>query len=188
MNTSIYCPYCHKYVELSNRGGFNSIHGEYWMGQCNSCQKVILVNNHSSEKYPMPLPEPIDSRILEPIRKDFEEANICFSASAFRAASVMARRAIQNICLDKGADEKDKLEKQIEWLFSQGIITKDLKDWAHEVRLVGNDAAHPRKPGTDTDINKSDAEDILELLKQFCQVLYVAPSIADERKKIRENK
>lgn len=56
----------------------------------------------------------------------------------------MARRAIQNACLIKGAKD-DKLHNQIGRLFNNGIITKDLRDFAHTVRLVGNDAAHPIK-------------------------------------------
>lgn len=188
MGTSIYCPYCHKYVELSKRGEFGSQHGYYWMGQCNSCQKVILLNRNSGEIYPLPLPKSIDERIVGSIRKDFEEANVCFSVGAFRAAAVMARRALQNVCLDKGAQPNDRLEKQIDWMFSQGVITKDLKEWAHEVRIVGNDAAHPKKPAEDEPIAKEDADDILQLLNQFCQVLYVAPAIAKERKNLRQKK
>lgn len=155
------------------------------MGECNSCHKLVLVNDSSNKIYPMPLPKAIDERIPATIRKDFEESTICFSIEAYRASAVMARRALQCVCLDKGSKEKDKLEKQIDWLFSQGIITKDLKDWAHEVRLVGNDAAHPRKPENDQPISKEDAEDVLKLLEQFCQVLYVASAIAEERKKLR---
>ena len=61
-----------------------------------------------------------------------------------------------------------------------------MKEWGHEVRLVGNDAAHPKKPEKDTVVTKEDAEEILQLLEQFTQTLYVAPAIAEERKKLRE--
>ena len=158
------------------------------MGQCNSCQKIVLVNGSTHEIFPTPLPKPIDERIKGPIKDDFIESRRCFSIGAFRASAVMARRALQSICLDKGAKVSDKLEKQIDWLFAQGIITKDLKNWAHEVRLVGNDAAHPKKPDEDTPVTQQEAEDILNLLDQFCQVLYVAPSIAEERRNARISK
>lgn len=181
MYESIYCPYCHRYTALSNRG----IYLNYWMGECNACHDVVLVNNYNGTIYPHPLPKPVSEKIIEPIRKDFMEANLCFSVSAYRAAAVMARRALQSICLDKGAKEGDDLKKQIDWLFAQGVVTKDLKEWAHEVRLVGNDAAHPKKPEGNQPVSKEDAEDILQLLDQFCQVLYVAPAIAEERKKLR---
>jgi hypothetical protein len=63
-------------------------------------------------------------------------------------------------------------------LASNGVITKDLKEWADVVRWVGNDAAHPSKD----EVNKEDAEDILKLAEQFLHVIYVAPAIAKERR------
>jgi len=193
MAVSIYCPYCHKYTELSERGAYNTSQYLYWMGQCNACHKVVLVlssrqTKHVVQIYPNPLPKLVDSRIPASIKNDFEEALECFSLSAFRSAGVMSRRALQCCCLDKGANENQRLVDQIEWLFTQGVLTKDLKDWAHEVRLTGNDAAHPQKPGEDTLVTEEDAKDILELLEQFTNVLYVAPAIAEERRKFREQK
>lgn len=188
MGRSIYCPHCHRFTYLEGRASFGNQTGNWEMAECNACHKVVLINASTNTIYPDPLPKDIDSRIIGAIKKDFEEATLCFSINAYRAAAVMARRALQCICLDKGVKENQKLERQIDWLFEQGIITKELKGWAHEVRLVGNDAAHPKKPGEDQLVTKEDAGDILELLDQFCQVLYVAPAIAEERKKLREAK
>lgn len=186
MSLSIYCPYCHKYTYLTTLASSPTETGSWSMGKCNSCFKVVLVEDGTRKIYPEPLPKLIDDRIVEAVKRDFQEATVCFSVGAFRAAAIMARRALQSICLDKGAKEKDKLSNQIEWLFKQGIITKDLKKWAEEVRLVGNDAAHPQKPENDPPVTKEDAEDILQLLEQFCQVLYVAPKIAEERRNQRQ--
>lgn len=190
---SIYCPYCRRYTHLFNRAQWESPEcGLYWIGECNSCHKGVLVKEPgpqliTEEVYPTPLPEPPDKRIAPDIHKDFEEALKCFGISAFRAAGVMARRALQCCCLDKEA-KKGNLQDQIDWLFGQGIITKNLKDWAHEVRLVGNDAAHPQKPGQDKPITQDDAKTILDLLRQFTNVLYVAPAIAEKSKKSRQQK
>lgn len=35
-----------------------------------------------------------------------------------------------------------KIEKRIDKMAAEGLITNDLKDWAHELRLDGNDAVH----------------------------------------------
>ncbi|MBI4723352.1 MAG: DUF4145 domain-containing protein [Candidatus Stahlbacteria bacterium] len=187
MENSIYCPYCYKYTYLTNRGGWSNGQTQYWMGECNSCHRVVLGVEEPEEHtmYPLPLPKPVDERIPEPIRKDFEEALKCFSIEAYRAAGVMARRAMQSCCLDKGASEDKKLNNQIEWLFTERIITKELKDWANEVRLTGNDAAHPKKPAEDKSVTREDTKEILDLLEQFTNVLYVAPAIAEERRKSR---
>ncbi|MCL4504209.1 MAG: DUF4145 domain-containing protein [Deltaproteobacteria bacterium] len=106
-----------------------------------------------------------------------DEAKICLSVEAYRASAVMARRAMQSACLDKGAT-KDKLVGQVAELSAKGVITHDLKEWADVVRWVGNDAAHPDK----LPVVKEDAEDILHLAEQFLHVIYVAPAIALERR------
>lgn len=187
MSKSILCPHCNRFTHLESKFTFGNQTGQWETAECNACHKAVLIFGTMQTIYPHPLPKIIDARIKNAIKKDYEESLLCFSVSAYRAAAVMARRALQSICLDKGANEVEKLEKQIDWLFSQGVITKDLKDWAHEVRSVGNNAAHPKKPDEDQPVSKEDADDILQLLEQFCQVLYVAPAIAEERKKSRQS-
>lgn len=104
-----------------------------------------------------------------------DEAKRCFTVSAWRAAAVMARRAMQSAAVEKGA-KKDRLADQIAELASQGKITVELKEWADAVRLVGNDAAHP---GSDP-ISQKDADEVLKLTEQFLHVLYVTPAIAKQ--------
>ncbi|TWP21832.1 DUF4145 domain-containing protein [TM7 phylum sp. oral taxon 352] len=132
-------------------------------------------------KYPNSLPKSINESIPQEIKTDFEEALLCYSVNAYRGAAALARRTVQLICLDKRADKNKKLYQQIDELFKNGVITKDIQEWAHEVRFLGNDAAHPSK---DT-VSKDDAKDILDLLESLCEVLYVAPAKAAERKKKR---
>lgn len=130
------------------------------------------------EIYPNSLPGTVASEIPDPIKSDFEEALICEAAGSYRGSAALARRTLQVICVDKGASKSKKLHEQIDELFTKNIITQDIKDWAHEVRYVGNDAAHPNA----TDVTKDDARDILELLESMCDVLYIAPSRAAARK------
>ncbi len=195
---SIYCPYCHRYTSIAPAPGFSdsvyktqtilalwnkSENEQWWIGICNSCHKAVLVfDSYNSRKiYPHSLPSPTDERIPEHIRKDIDEAKLCFSVNAYRACAVMARRAIQNACIDKGANKKKSLKGQIEELTSKGMITNDLKKWTDVIRWVGNDAAHPEK----NEVAMEDAEDILKLAEQFMHVIYVTPAIAKERRKKR---
>lgn len=185
---SIYCPHCHKHTALTP-APVNYTHGyeegvtrafwikssseTWWIGICNSCHQPVLVLNSGYVVYPTPLPKPTEKDIPELIRSDLDEAKACFSAGAYRAAAVMARRAMQVAALDKGAT-KDKLVAQVTELQQSGKITTDLKDWADAVRWVGNDAAHPNG----VQVTKDDAEDVLQLAEQFLHVLYVAPALA----------
>lgn len=189
---SIFCPHCKRHTSLTPATTTTQYRGDevtglaaweagyeniWWIGVCNYCKKPVLVHNNGGTVYPHPLPSPTDERIPEGIRRDLDEAKLCLSVNSWRACAVMARRVMQSTCIDKGAT-KEKLVDQLQELASNGVITKDLKEWADVVRWVGNDAAHPSKD----EVNKEDAEDILKLAEQFLHVIYVAPAIAKERR------
>lgn len=150
----------------------------WWIGVCNACDNPLLVLNNGAKVFPAPLPTPTSKDIPLEIRDDLDEAKICISAAAYRAAAVMARRAMQVAAKEKGATE-DKLVSQIHELQKLGKITTDLKEWADAVRWVGNDAAHPN----DAKVAEQDAKDVLHLAEQFLHVLYVAPAVAADLKK-----
>lgn len=193
---SIYCPHCHKNTSLrsaqthAHYGGHDFLvntetiiapnRSSWWIGLCNFCDEPVLVKGEGDEYYPTPLPAPTDKRIPEDLRKDIDEAKKCFSMDCYRACAVLCRRSIQLACLLKEA-KKGKLEDQIKELSEKGIITKGLADWATVVRWIGNDAAHPEAPIVD----REEADDCLKLAEQFLHVLFVTPSIAEERKKKR---
>lgn len=190
---SIYCPHCHRHTSLTPASvKYKCSYNEYiteafweknsketwWIGVCNACDEPVLVLNKGIKVYPAPLPKPSEKDIPDEIRADLDEAKVCFSAGAYRAAAVMARRTIQVAATDKGATG-DKLVSQIHELKQTGKITEDLKEWADAVRWIGNDAAHP----TGSPVTYDDAEDVLHLAEQFLHVLYVAPALAAGIKK-----
>jgi hypothetical protein len=190
---SIHCPHCFKHTSLRKAKTqsqqldcqwVKNVHANdyWWIGICNACENPVLVQSQGVTIYPSALPSATDNRIPEEIKDDLIEAKMCFSVNAFRGCAVLARRAIQSTCIHKGAKQKD-LVKQIDELLTQGVITTDLKDWAHLIRWIGNDAAHPNKDI----VTLEDATDILELCEQFLHTIYVAPAIAKERRELRNN-
>jgi len=196
MSVSIHCPYCHKHTALSvARTSFARDYGAtgwtdatyqdsnrslWWMGICNGCSGVVLVRDNGAYIAPAPLPSATDHNIPKLIRDDLIEAKVCLSAKCFRAAATMARRAVQQACIDKGATGSD-LVVQIKDLTTKGLITKDLEEWATVVRWVGNDGAHPGKQSVD----EADAVDSIGLAEQFLHVLYVTPAVAKARRTAR---
>ena len=189
---SIYCPHCKQRtaLDLARAPWKGSLEEGYtpalwiknndeiwWIGICGYCDNPVLVLNEGDKVYPTPLPSLSDERIPETIRALLDEAKLCFSVRAYNACAVMARKALQQACIDKGATQNKRLVNQIDELASQGAITEDLKEWAHTVRWVGNDAAHP----SSSQVNKEDAQDVLYLAEQFLHILYVTPQIAAEQ-------
>ena len=188
MALSIHCPHCNEKTALSvsqNLRGhenlWNDKYGRQWfIGICNGCGEPCLICNGGERIYPHPLPSPTDKHIPDDLRRDLDEAKLCFSVQCFRACAVMARRSIQQACITKEC-KKDNLVEQIAELTEAGHITKDMKEWATLVRWIGNDAAHPGGQA----VTKEDAEDTLKLAEQFLHILFVTPALAKARREQR---
>jgi hypothetical protein len=164
-----------RYPALWNDSGY-----DWWIVVCNACQQPVLVFAKGARIFPTPLPKPSHERIPEKLRKDLDEAKMCFASSCFRGCAVLARRVVQVACVEKGA-KKDKLVDQIEELRTNGVITKDIEEWAHVVRWIGNDAAHPDHQ----EVTSDDARGCLDLAEQFLHVIFVTPAIAQVRRAAR---
>jgi hypothetical protein len=84
----------------------------------------------------------------------------------------MARSALQVAFRDKKA-QGNTLKDEINCLASKGILPPIIQDWAHEVRELGNDSAHPKpdQPAT----NSIDARDIVQFLDYLLEYLYTLP-------------
>lgn len=196
-----YCPFCHKDVAFSwtnpderggsilttFNGGFVNQRGLWTVVECPNCKGCVLVHYSQTEgdaevaadMYPSPLPQPTDLRVPEQIRTDIDEAKKCFSVRAYRGCATMCRRALQAMCIDKGAKISD-LKVQIDDLAEKHVITEDMREWGHSARWVGNDAAHPNAPP----VTEEDARDILSLAEQIATIVYVMSAIAEEKKKV----
>lgn len=200
------CPYCgmnvtFAWVGTSEHGGRleNYLYNYYgnndivWaIAQCPRCKDCVLMKGKKTNQgvfsvdniYPFPLPTKTNELIHEKVREDLDEAKRCLSVVAYRACAVMCRRAIQQACIEKGADVNKNLEKQIDELKDKGIITNQIQSWAHSSRWVGNDAAHPNH----TEVTKEDAEDILNLAEQIMNILYVMDELSKRVNKTHEKK
>ena len=195
MNVSIYCPHCYKHTDLrmaryvhpDGYGGqtadpviWNEAREKWWIGICNACQMPVLVLENGAVIYPTPGAKPTDINVPKDLRADLDEAKTCFAAGCYRGCAVLARRVIQVACIAKGA-KKHTLVDQIAELTAAGVITKDIEEWAHVVRWVGNDAAHPNAQP----VTREDAEDCLSLAEQFLHIIFVTPAVAKARKSAR---
>ncbi|VTQ77931.1 Uncharacterised protein [Bordetella bronchiseptica] len=84
----------------------------------------------------------------------------------------MFRRSLEIALKQFSPDiEAWKLEKRIDKLASLHLITQDMKDWAHEIRLVGNEALH------EEDVpSKKEAEDLMMFSEMLLTYLYTLPA------------
>lgn len=99
---------------------------------------VILEQNKKLIQCPPYVPTDIEAC--------FNEASICLQAECYIACSSMLRLCLDlttKKLLDEAEGKKiDKLYERINYLIEKQIIPSDLKDFSHNIRLDGNDAAH----------------------------------------------
>ena len=194
------CPHCPKqsyfrpvgaaYLEKIYGGNGNRIANA---AQCESCKGFILVIGERDfqqkpytlvDVYPLGKPDDqVDDAVPDEIKPDFREALRCHWVKAYKATVAMCGRVIQASAIQKGASPKKKLVEQIDELAAKGIITKPLKEMAHEIRLTRNVGVHPTEEDPLKDVSKNDADDVVQFTHEFLHHVYVMPAKLEARRK-----
>lgn len=99
------------------------------------------------------------------------------------AAALMARSSLQLLLNHENA-VGGPLMKEIDDLANKGLIPPIMKEWGHELRVLGNEAAHP-VPGA-KGIAEKDARQVVRFLRVVLTLLQDLP--ADIRKYRGEKK
>jgi N-acyl-D-aspartate/D-glutamate deacylase len=95
------------------------------------------------------------------------------------AAAVMARSALQIALREHGAIG-ESLKQEIDDLASRGVLPLHMKEWAHELRELANESAHPRVAMLES--SPDDVRDVVQFLDFLLQYLYNLPhEIAEYR-------
>jgi hypothetical protein len=77
------------------------------------------------------------------IAVDLLEASTCYDAGAYRAAALLARRAVEQVVVLRGVPrEMRTLHQKLVWLLRSGHLPAALVGDARTVRDVGNAASH----------------------------------------------
>jgi hypothetical protein len=118
--------------------------------------------------------------IPKAIYEDIKQAELSFYSGAYLGSGLLYRRACQNICRDKECKGKNLVE-EINDLNIKGIITKDMAEMAHSIRIIGNEIAHSN-PSTPLLITRDDIRICHEFIKQLLQVIYINPYKANKIK------
>ncbi len=188
------CPYCGAYANFTQRAVL--IDWQVWLSSgrerqpvdvvaltCNACMYPVVGGmTHDLQGGPPTLlwhePQKVVSvefpDVPEHIASDASEAFRCSGVSAWRATVAIARRSVQAAAIEQGAPDK-KLQHQIEWLDEERKITPQMREMAEEIRLSGNDGAHPDKDGL-KDVDREQAEAVLIFLEDFLRHLYQVPA------------
>jgi len=115
-----------------------------------------------------------------------DESHRCHSIRAYRGSVLLARSVLEATAKDHGITNGRLIDK-IDQLSAQELISKRLAKAAHEVRHVGNDAAHADAADA---IGEVDSEDALTIMSEVLDEVYEGPAriaAMEERRARREN-
>ena len=173
------CPRCNFHNSLPDT--YATYSGPITCRKCNCVFKVKFQTGFLSEP-PRVLP-PSDLDLSSPpvpgrIREDLLEAGVCFSIGAFKATTVLCRRALEAVMDDVGATG-GTLRDKIKRLFDMGRIVEAVYQTSTEIRHFGNYGAHPSSDRLNK-VSESTSKEVLYFTRDILDDLYVKPGTVRE--------
>lgn len=164
--------------------------------KCNKCQGGLVVEytfqiNHGYQSpsacnvnpntvgfgvvkvYPGKMPPCTPPFTPEPLSKFFKRAVDALQGGSPDASGAMSRKVVDvstQKLLGEDAKKFGTIQKRIDELASRNLLTPDLKEWAHVVRLEGNDASHDEDPYT-----PEEADELLSFVDLYLTYVYAMP-------------
>lgn len=193
------CPRCSSRVKAIVRGA--ALHQEYEgdlgtrvsVGSCPSCGGALagvadVVRHHDGSEADgiarrvWPDPQRLFSwEVPELVRGSLDEAERCLSAGAYSACAVMAGRAVEGICIEKGAKAKN-LHHGLKELLDSGAIDERLFEWGNELRALRNVGAH----ATTEKVGREDAIDVRDFAVAICEYVFILTQRFEDFKRRRK--
>lgn len=162
--------------------------------QCSACKKLtfrlVLGGNNPVGQIIWPK-EParaaLPAIVNEAFASDYREACTVLADSP-KASAALSRRCLQNLLREKAGVKSGNLNDEIEDVIKSRQLGSVLADQLHEVRVIGNFAAHPMKStntGEVIDVEPGEAEWLLETLEKLFDFYFVEPDrLAKRREEI----
>ena len=117
---------------------------------------------------------PIPNHLPENIRRVFEQG-IDNLPRNFDAAGSMYRKSLDLALKDKFPDIKGNLKERINKAAEQHGLTPALTEWAHKIRVDGNESSHGQGP-----FSQADAQRLSSLTDLVLRYLYTLPGMLEQ--------
>lgn len=154
------------------------IESYFFITRCRTCNQSAVFTSCDADEFPdrldmaiqiWPPIRDVDYGIPNPIRLSYLEAKKIKNLS-FLGFTVLIRRALEQVCLDKKAQGLS-LKKKIEDLATKEIIPSKLAEMADLIRVLGNMGAHE----SNFDLTKRDIYELDDFFLAVIEYVYVAP-------------
>jgi len=173
------CPSCRQVGTFESIPDTNDVRTNvYFLGQ-RRCPKpgchthvfvVCYPDGRIEHSYPAELIDFDSARIPAKLVQTFSQALECHANGLHIPAAIMIRRTLEEVCADKQASGK-VLRDRITALSNLVVLPKPLMEAMHELRLLGNDAAHVEAKTYDT-IGDDEIRAAITLTREILKGLY----------------
>lgn len=166
---------------------------DYRIAQCKGCKEISFLKEwrftaytdidgtlqNNQEIYPSRsagLKRRIENLLILPkqVRDIYQETFVALSNQQPVLVGVGIRALIESVCKERNAGEKhDNLEKKINKLVEQDVLTEKGAEILHELRFLGNEAAHEVEAYDEQTLSTAMniAENLLETVYQMPEFL-----------------
>lgn len=138
--------------------------------QCKGVVLVVIDSKGGVVSLPNEVLDFDANDIPAPIARSMEEAIKCHSAQCYKAAALMVRRVLEELCEDRGA-VGGNLKDRIAALSRVLVIPGELLQAADHLRLLGNDAAHIEAKAYQA-IGEAEVRIAINLTKELLKAAY----------------
>jgi len=207
------CPHClvgfHEKVEWVDLG--EDIEGGWGIEKylCSECKKLIFylvngiplyvvggVQNFTDiKKHILFRPKgsnrsPVPSQVPQKFAEDYIEACVTITDSP-KASAALSRRCLQNLLREVGKVKPGRLADEIQQVIDGNTFPSYLVEVLHNVRIIGNFAAHPiksEKTGEIIPVEPHEAEWNLDTIEALFDFYFVQPEIIRKKKQALDKK
>lgn len=152
--------------------------------RCGNCASFVQViwsaasDLHDYRVQPWPLKyEKAPDHFPSDVGRYWLQAKKSLVDKNYDAAAVMARSSLQ-IALRAHQAKGANLKHEIDDLAKKGLLPPPMQEWAHSVRELANDSAHPEPDQPPT--TAQDARDLVKFMDFLFEYLYALPKRINE--------
>lgn len=125
-------------------------------------------------------PRGIPSAVVE----TFEEALTCHAGACYRTAAMAIRLTLETICDDQSA-EGENLHQRINALVEKVVLPRPLLEVMHDIRWLGNDAAHTELKKFQG-VGPEEVEVAIALTKEIMKGLYQLDGLVERFRALKK--
>jgi Domain of unknown function (DUF4145) len=125
------------------------------------------------KSYPGQMPSTVPVHVPAPLDRYYRQAAEGCQSGHSDASGAMSRKVVDvstQLLLGEESKKYGNIRDRIDALAAKDLLTPDLMEWAHQVRLGGNDAAHDEDPYT-----PEEAEELLSFAELYLTYVYSLP-------------